>query len=265
MIEQSPLWVGDFDDRGPHHVRQLYFIYIQVAGPDRIHVKVGLDPATKRRITLASSRSPRRSYGPRRARKPSRRSMTFERATTSVALIVFAGYLPPIIFSPSVMPTRSARLAPPYIYDHTWSLTTGRVSVGGTTDATLYGTATGSPNSAGWIFELAYLPFSHGGPSLWPWLTSALDCNTPAGPNSTAPRQTLTGRDEMLMIIIPSLSTSGPCSDFRGFVPDSTASLRGPFLFLQVGCPSRTVERHTGEVVFQSTPAGRRTRGFLQL
>ena len=31
-----------------------------------------------------------------------------------------------------------------------------------------YGTFTGSPNSAGWIFELAYLPFSHGGPSFWP-------------------------------------------------------------------------------------------------
>jgi hypothetical protein len=57
-----------------------------------------------------------------------------------------------------------------YIYDHTWSLTAGRVSVGGTTDATLYGTASGGPNSAGWIFELAYLPFSHGGPSFWPWL-----------------------------------------------------------------------------------------------
>jgi hypothetical protein len=57
-----------------------------------------------------------------------------------------------------------------YIYDHSWSLTAGRVSVGGTTDATLYGTATGSPNSAGWIGEIAYLPFSHGGPSFWPWL-----------------------------------------------------------------------------------------------
>jgi hypothetical protein len=57
-----------------------------------------------------------------------------------------------------------------YIYDKTWSLSAGRVAIGGTTDATLYGTATGSPNSAGWIFELAYLPFSHGGPSFWPWL-----------------------------------------------------------------------------------------------
>jgi hypothetical protein len=53
-----------------------------------------------------------------------------------------------------------------YIYDHTWSLTVGRFSIGGTADATLYGTFTGSPNSAGWITEIAYLPFSYGGPSL---------------------------------------------------------------------------------------------------
>jgi hypothetical protein len=65
---------------------------------------------------------------------------------------------------------RSLNASASYIYDNTWSLTAGRVSVGGTADAALYGTFTGSPNSAGWIFELAYLPFSHGGPSFWPWL-----------------------------------------------------------------------------------------------
>jgi len=65
---------------------------------------------------------------------------------------------------------RSLNGSASYIYDNTWSLTAGRVSVGGTADAALYGTFTGSPNSAGWIFELAYLPFSHGGPSFWPWL-----------------------------------------------------------------------------------------------
>jgi hypothetical protein len=65
---------------------------------------------------------------------------------------------------------RSLNASASYIYDHTWSLTAGRVSVGGTSDATLYGTFSGSPNSAGWIFELAYLPFSHGGPAFWPWL-----------------------------------------------------------------------------------------------
>jgi hypothetical protein len=65
---------------------------------------------------------------------------------------------------------QSLNVSASYIYDHSWSLTAGRLSVGGTTDAALYGTSTGSPNSAGWIFELAYLPFSNGGPSFWPWL-----------------------------------------------------------------------------------------------
>src|ERR1700741_1395942 len=53
---------------------------------------------------------------------------------------------------------RSLNVSASYIYDSTWSLTTGRVSVGGTPDAALYRPFTGSPNSAGWIFDLAYLP-----------------------------------------------------------------------------------------------------------
>jgi hypothetical protein len=57
-----------------------------------------------------------------------------------------------------------------YIYDHTRNLSAGRISVGGTADPLLYATTTGSPNSAGWIGELAYLRFSHGGPAFWPWL-----------------------------------------------------------------------------------------------
>ncbi len=65
---------------------------------------------------------------------------------------------------------RSLNASISYIYNHTWSLTGGRISVGGTADQALYGTPTGSPNSAGWIAELAYLPFSYGGPSFWPWL-----------------------------------------------------------------------------------------------
>jgi hypothetical protein len=44
------------------------------------------------------------------------------------------------------------------------------MSIGGTADAALYRTFTGSPNSAGWITEIAYLPFSYGGPAFWPWL-----------------------------------------------------------------------------------------------
>ena len=65
---------------------------------------------------------------------------------------------------------RSLNVSASYIYDNTWSFTAGRTSIGGTADSTLYGTFAGSPNSAGWIFEAAYLPFSHGGPSFWPWL-----------------------------------------------------------------------------------------------
>jgi hypothetical protein len=65
---------------------------------------------------------------------------------------------------------RSLNASISYIYDKTWSFMAGRVSVGGTADAALYGTASGGPNSAGWIGEIAYLPFSRGGPSFWPWL-----------------------------------------------------------------------------------------------
>jgi hypothetical protein len=69
---------------------------------------------------------------------------------------------------------RSLNASLSYIYDHTWSFTAGRFSVGGTADAALYGTFTGSPNSAGWITEIAYLPFSNGGPSFWPWLNARI-------------------------------------------------------------------------------------------
>jgi hypothetical protein len=65
---------------------------------------------------------------------------------------------------------RSLNVSASYIYNQTWSFTAGRISVGGTADQALYGTPTGSPNSGGWITELAYLPFMHGGPSFWPWL-----------------------------------------------------------------------------------------------
>lgn len=57
-----------------------------------------------------------------------------------------------------------------YIYNQTWSLTADRIAETGSADALLYGTPTGGPNSAGWITEIAYLPFMHGGPKFWPWL-----------------------------------------------------------------------------------------------
>jgi hypothetical protein len=47
---------------------------------------------------------------------------------------------------------RSLNASLSYIYDKTWSFTGGgRMSIGGTPDATLYGIFTGSPNSANWI------------------------------------------------------------------------------------------------------------------
>ena len=36
------------------------------------------------------------------------------------------------------------------------------------------GFTTGSPNSDGWTFDLAYLPFSYGGPRIWPWLNARI-------------------------------------------------------------------------------------------
>jgi hypothetical protein len=69
---------------------------------------------------------------------------------------------------------RSFNASLSYIYDRTWSFTVGRLAVGGNADATLYGTANGSPNSSGWIGEVAYLPFMHGGPSFWPWLNARI-------------------------------------------------------------------------------------------
>jgi hypothetical protein len=62
-----------------------------------------------------------------------------------------------------------------YIYDRTFSFTTGYFSTWGSTDALLYANSTtGSPNSSGWVFDLAYLPFSKGGPDLWPWFNGRI-------------------------------------------------------------------------------------------
>ncbi|MGA7325765.1 MAG: cytochrome C [Rhodomicrobium sp.] len=66
-----------------------------------------------------------------------------------------------------------------YIYDRTISLTGGYFATWGTSDVLLYGPTgagftTGSPNSSGWIFDVAYLPFSYGGPPLWPWLNARI-------------------------------------------------------------------------------------------
>jgi hypothetical protein len=59
-----------------------------------------------------------------------------------------------------------------YYYDQTYGATLGYFRVDGSGDANLYNavSATSSPNSAGLIAELNYIPFNHGGPAFWPWL-----------------------------------------------------------------------------------------------
>jgi hypothetical protein len=63
-----------------------------------------------------------------------------------------------------------------YVYDHTYSLTAAYFSVVGTADAGLYAanSVANSPDGKGLIFDLAYLPFSKGGPSVWPWLNARI-------------------------------------------------------------------------------------------
>lgn len=76
----------------------------------------------------------------------------------------------------------SFKLSASYIYDHTWSLTGEYFDISGNSDFNLYnigGTSggfsnTSSPNSRGFMAEAAYLPFSHGGPSIWPWFNTRI-------------------------------------------------------------------------------------------
>ena len=73
---------------------------------------------------------------------------------------------------------RSLRLQGEYVYDNTYAFGAGYFNISGTPDAGIYqDTGPGgvpSPNSAGWVFDVSYLPFSHGGPSAWPWLNTRI-------------------------------------------------------------------------------------------
>lgn len=76
----------------------------------------------------------------------------------------------------------SFKISGSWVYDHTYSLSAGMFDVAGTADATLYGggaaagtaMALGKPNGRGLLFDAAYLPFSHGGPKLWPWANARI-------------------------------------------------------------------------------------------
>lgn len=61
-----------------------------------------------------------------------------------------------------------------YVYDHTFSLTAGYFSSYGSADALIYGanSVLNLPNGKGIIVDAAYLPFSKGGPSVYPWINA---------------------------------------------------------------------------------------------
>jgi hypothetical protein len=69
---------------------------------------------------------------------------------------------------------RSFKASLGYVYDRTYSFTAAFFDVSGTADQLAYGTPYGSPNGRGLIFDVAYMPFSKGGPSAWPWLNMKL-------------------------------------------------------------------------------------------
>jgi len=65
----------------------------------------------------------------------------------------------------------SLNLKGSYFYDHTYGFNLAYFQTDGSSDSGLYDfSATSSPNSAGYVAELDYIPFSHGGPAFWPWL-----------------------------------------------------------------------------------------------
>jgi len=73
---------------------------------------------------------------------------------------------------------RSLRLSGEYVYDNTYSFGAGYFNISGTSDANIYEgigpNGNPSPNSAGLVFDVAYLPFSHGGPGVWPWMNTRI-------------------------------------------------------------------------------------------
>jgi hypothetical protein len=70
---------------------------------------------------------------------------------------------------------RSLKIGAEYVYDHTYSVTATYFQITGSPDAVTYmNNVNTSPNSSGWIFDLAYLPFSHGAPQPWPWFNTRL-------------------------------------------------------------------------------------------
>jgi hypothetical protein len=70
---------------------------------------------------------------------------------------------------------RSLKLSAEYVYDHTYAVTGTYFQLTGSADSQVYANNMyTSPNSAGWVFDVAYLPFSKGAPGPWPWVNTRL-------------------------------------------------------------------------------------------
>jgi hypothetical protein len=76
---------------------------------------------------------------------------------------------------------RSFNIAGTYVYDKRLSFSASYFNYSGSLDSTLYGGIdTGGtltvpkPNTDGYTFDLAYMPFSKGGPGLWPWFNTRI-------------------------------------------------------------------------------------------
>lgn len=63
-----------------------------------------------------------------------------------------------------------------WVYDHTYSFSAGYFNITGSADTALYGSNSvlNSPNGNGLIFDVAYLPFSNGGPAFWPYANARI-------------------------------------------------------------------------------------------
>ena len=63
-----------------------------------------------------------------------------------------------------------------YYYKQMIGLSAGYFNLQASSNSLLFGdvSANNSPNSAGWTFELDYIPFNYGGPAFWPWLNMKL-------------------------------------------------------------------------------------------
>jgi hypothetical protein len=70
---------------------------------------------------------------------------------------------------------RSLKIGAEYVYNNTYAFTATYFQITGSPDAVIFSqNAFMSPNSSGFIFDVAWLPFSHGGPDLWPWFNTRI-------------------------------------------------------------------------------------------